>query len=353
MSSYHDILLQHVVPGFGVITGTFLTFAPYRAVLHASREGHLGHLNPTPWAVMLGKCIGWTTYAIMLGNYYVFIPNAIGYVLAIWLNVQAIKLHYENYRSGEMQTALIAALEEHSQKTFHRQELEDIVEKVLVAEDGIPTDMIWPISSAPTFTSNMDESDTENAHGDDLEGLSNDAASATEEDEEKAEDDGITSVFDGAAEAIVDFSALVWDVAAQKSPAPASHELLVIVISVVWLILIAVVSLGRSFLSENARLLTIGIAANLNLVFFYGAPLSSFATVIKTKSSNVIHVSTMVTTLLNGMFWFSYGIAIGNGFVYVPNGIGAFLGAIQFLLCLIFPRESSTRKRRVSWKVFM
>ena len=141
----------------------------------------------------------------------------------------------------------------------------------------------------------------------------------------------------------------------EKSPAPASHELMVLVISTIWLILIAIVSLGRPYITENARLLTIGIAANLNLLFFYGAPLSKIAIVIKTKSSKVIHVGTMVTTLLNGIFWFSYGTAIGNKFILVPNGLGALLGAIQFLLCLIFPRESSKskKKRRITWKVFV
>ena len=145
---------------------------------------------------------------------------------------------------------------------------------------------------------------------------SNDGAvnTCTEEDSEKESEDGNTSVFGGAAEAIVHFSTLIWDIAAQKSPAPASHELMVLVISAIWLTLIAIVSLGRPYITENARLLTIGIAANLNLLFFYGAPLS------KTKSSNVIHVGTMVTTLLNGIFWFSYGTAIGNKFILVPNG---------------------------------
>ena len=360
MTSYHDSLLQHVIPGLGVITGTFLSFAPYRAVLRASREGHLGHLNPTPWAVMMGKCLGWCCYAIMLGNMYVFIPNASGYILSIWLNVQAIKLNYENYRSGEMQAAIIAALEEHSQKTFYRQELEDIVEKVIIAEEGMPNNMIWPIACAPTFTSNADEQNNESLD-DEMETStcsSNDGAvdACTEEDSEKETEDGNTSVFGGAAEAIVDFSTLIWDIAAQKSPAPASHELMVLVISAIWLILIAIVSLGRLYFTENARLLTIGIAANLNLLFFYGAPLSKIATVIKTKSSNAIHVGTMVTTLLNGIFWFSYGCAIGNKFIFVPNGLGAVMGAIQFLLCLIFPRESSKskkKKRRVTWKVFV
>ena len=145
---------------------------------------------------------------------------------------------------------------------------------------------------------------------------SNDGAvdACTEEDSEKESEDGNTSVFGGAAEAIVHFSTLIWDIAAQKSPAPASHELMVLVISAIWLILIAIVSMGRPYITENARLLTIGIAANLNLLFFYGAPLSKIAIVINTKSSNVIHVGTMVTTLLNGIFWFSYGVAIKNKF---------------------------------------
>ena len=268
------------------------------------------------------------------------------------------QIKYENYRSGEMQAAIIAALEEHSQKTFYRQELEDIVEKVIIAEEGVPNNMIWPIASAPTFTSNAEDQNVESL--DELEistCSSNDGAvdACTEEDSEKETEDGNTSVFGGAAEAIVDFSTLIWDIAAQKSPAPASHELMVLVISTIWLILIAIVSLGRPYITENARLLTIGIAANLNLLFFYGAPLSKIAIVIKTKSSNVIHVGTMVTTLLNGIFWFSYGVAIKNKFIFVPNGLGALLGAIQFLLCLIFPRECTNikKKRRVTWKVFV
>jgi len=360
MSSYHDILLLHVVPGLGVITGTMLSFAPYRAVLHASREGHLGHLNPTPWAVMMGKCVGWVTYAIMLGNMYMFIPNASGYILSIWLNIQAIKLNYENYRSGEMQAAIISALEERSQKTFHRQELEGIVEKALFAEEGMPSDMIFPISSAPTIICSTDSNNVEEqivaSAGDDLENAtccSNDRAFGTDEDSERETEDGNASMFGGAAEAIVDFSSLIWDIAAQKSPAPASHELMVLVISTIWVILIAIVSFGRLYITENVRLLTIGIAANFNLVFFYGAPLSKIAAVIKTKSSNAIHVGTVVTTLLNGIFWSSYGFAIGDGFVFVPHGLGALLGAVQFLLCLIFPRESSKKKRQVTLKVFM
>ena len=46
-----EIILQIVFPTLGVCTGTFMSFAPYRAVLRASRNGTLGDLNPTPWSV--------------------------------------------------------------------------------------------------------------------------------------------------------------------------------------------------------------------------------------------------------------------------------------------------------------
>lgn len=90
-----------------------MTFAPYRAVLKASRDGTLvGDLNPTPWVFMLGNCCGWLAYAFLLQNMYVFLPNAPGFILAIWLNIQAIKLQYENHRSAELQTAIVNALED-------------------------------------------------------------------------------------------------------------------------------------------------------------------------------------------------------------------------------------------------
>jgi solute carrier family 50 protein (sugar transporter) len=47
----------------------------------------------------------------------------------------------------------------------------------------------------------------------------------------------------------------------------------------------------------------------------------------------------MITNTLNGIFWTAYGLAILDPFIYVPNGLGAVLGAVQILLCVIFPRR--------------
>ena len=94
------------------------------------------------------------------------------------------------------------------------------------------------------------------------------------------------------------------------------------------------------------------IIVNLNLVFFYGAPLSTIYQVLKTRSCASIHVPTMLTNTANGAFWFAYGVAVWDLFIVIPNGLGALLGVVQFVLRIVFPNreeecESSDGDTRV------
>jgi solute carrier family 50 (sugar transporter) len=140
----------------------------------------------------------------------------------------------------------------------------------------------------------------------------------------------------------IDFGKLVWDISSQKIQAPAPHETTTMCMVCIWLGAISFISLVS--LSQETRELFIGVLVNLNLVFFYGAPLSTILEVLKTKSSASIHTRTMFTNSCNSAFWTAYGLAIQDWFVYVPNGIGACLGAIQICLCLIFPRQQIKSK---------
>ncbi len=45
-------------------------------------------------------------------------------------------------------------------------------------------------------------------------------------------------------------------------------------------------------------------------------------------------------SLLNSFFWLSYGIAIRDEVICIPNASGFFLGVIQFVLCVVFSKES-------------
>jgi hypothetical protein len=61
--------------------------------------------------------------------------------------------------------------------------------------------------------------------------------------------------------------------------------------------------------------------------------------VLKTKNSSTIHIPTIFTNTANGVFWAAYGVAILDPFIAVPNALGAGLGVIQHLLCMMFPRS--------------
>jgi hypothetical protein len=124
--------------------------------------------------------------------------------------------------------------------------------------------------------------------------------------------------------------------------APAPHEKVVVLIVFIWTILISIISLARDVMSQETQRLVIGVAVNLNLLFFYGAPLSTIASVLQTRSSATIHIWTMLTNTANGTFWMVYGIAVLDYFIAVPNGIGALLGVFQMILCLLFPHKITT-----------
>jgi len=380
-ASIYSFILQTVFPTVGVFTGIFLNFAPIRAVLKASRDGSLGDLNPTPWVFMLGNCTGWLAYAFLLQNVYVLLPNAAGFVLAIWLNIQAIKLQYENHRSSELQQAIIAALDDldrSKHKTISKKVVTDLVEHVMM-EDQAPVDMIDPATTAPVLADDVtDVEDRGHFSLVDQEGglkeiaeegtttesnSSNYSTIATTskennidedsspKDESKREDDddgnwtmlGISnraiSFIPENVEAAVDYAGLIWDIAAQRTPAPASHEIMVVAISSFWLLLITLVVFTQEVWNESTRILIIGLTVNVNLIFFYGAPLSKIATVLETRCSKLIHIPTMICSLLNGSLWFVYGFAVQDYFIAVPNGLGAALGVVQLFFCLVFPRH--------------
>jgi len=285
---------------------------------------------------MLGNCCGWLAYSFLIQNFYVFVPNALGFVLAIWLNIQAIKLQYENHHSVDMQNKIIGALEDLDRSRhgwLDKHEVTETVEHV-IAEESIPMDIISPITTAPV----LEDADKRE------EGGGPDATTSTYQsiggdEENHTSDKSVIASVQGATEIIVDYASFIWDITAQKTPAPASHEIMVVGISILWLFLITVVVFGQQVLDETTRTLIIGIAVNANLIFFYGAPLSHIANVLETRSSRSIHKPTMITSLMNGTLWFVYGLEVRDYFIVVPNGFGAALGVIQFLLCILYPRH--------------
>ena len=50
------IVLEYVCPLLGAIFANLMFAAPLKDVRDAVKNGSLGKLNPTPWAVMTGNC---------------------------------------------------------------------------------------------------------------------------------------------------------------------------------------------------------------------------------------------------------------------------------------------------------
>ena len=89
------IVLDLLCPSLGVILATLTFAAPVRSLRdRLATKGCLGHLNPTPWAVMTGNCMGWIGYSYLTGDLFVLMANVPGLLVSVWLNVGACKLQY-------------------------------------------------------------------------------------------------------------------------------------------------------------------------------------------------------------------------------------------------------------------
>lgn len=278
MPSTGTIILEYVCPALGMIIGNVMFAAPVKKLHAAVERGSLGDLNPTPWAFMTGNCLGWVAYAFFLDNLFVFFANAPGFVLSVWLNLCAAKLQYAQHREEELRQSLTKYLKDSQNKK----------------EDGSTECSSRVLGPEPERES--------------------------------------------LQEKVVDVGKVVWQVTSQRTPAPAPHEKVVVFIVLVWVAIISIISFGVNRWSHSTRETIVGVCVNINLLFFYGAPLSTIWTVLKTQNSATIHIWTMATNTANGSFWTAFGIATSNPFIYVPNGIGAGLGLVQLVLILVFPR---------------
>ncbi|DBA77905.1 TPA: hypothetical protein ACH3X2_008332 [Trebouxia sp. C0005] len=81
-----------------------------------------------------------------------------------------------------------------------------------------------------------------------------------------------------------------------------------------------------------------GFAAAVSLVFFYTGPLSTLVKVVKHKDSSSLNPPFAIMVFINVVMWLSYGLAIKNPFIWVPETIGGALSTTALVLMMIFPR---------------
>mmetsp|Transcript_4093 Transcript_4093/g.7515 ORF Transcript_4093/g.7515 Transcript_4093/m.7515 type:complete len:620 (-) Transcript_4093:177-2036(-) len=283
------IILEYVCPIIGIVLATQMFLAPFKDVQKAIKSGSLGELNPLPWVFMLGNCIGWVFYSYLTRNFFLFAGNITGLIVSIWFNLSASNLLFKQQIA----------------------QLPDVINIVDEEQSGSTSD-----DSTMKLKQEQDQIEP------------------NEEEKELnlGKDDSYRSILPNQPPPITELPVFY--------TAPM-HDYQVMAMSLLWIIVFSVLGFGDS-ISTTGKQLIVGVTTNLCLVFFYGAPLSSIAIVLKTRNTATLHVPTMFTNTASSVFWGVYGAAVLDFFVMVPNLLGALLGFTQIVLYMIFPRVETT-----------
>ena len=113
------------------------------------------------------------------------------------------------------------------------------------------------------------------------------------------------------------------------------HERTVLWVLLFWLAVCSTIA-HMPTLTNYQREQIVGYVVNLNLCFFYFAPLTTMVEVCRTRNAASIHRPTTLMTCCNSFFWVAYGLAVNDAFIYVPNGVGLGFGLMQAALLGMF-----------------
>ena len=260
--------------------------APVQDLRHCLRKGSLGSLNPFPWVMMTGNCLGWTVYGYYTRDPFVVAANIPGLVLSLWLNTGAAKLQY------------------YQRMNEHR----------MTRDNRWDADPIAASAAAPSSSSHA-------------------ARHSRQHPEEEEEDAGSLDGQDHNARLLG-----TWTIPPEEFLVMVPQERSLLRVLVVW---VAVIVYVGWFSDNNNPASLVGLVVNVNLIFFYGAPLQTVRTVIVERNSNSIHVPTMVMNWMNTTFWIAYGLARRDPVIVLPNSVGLTLGLLQGLLRAAYPSASS------------
>ena len=352
MLSPTEIVLEYVCPTLGLVTAILMWLAPVRDLRSAVRRGAgLGDLNPTPWAFMLGNCLGWSSYGVLTSNWFVFWANYPGFLISCWLNLGAVKLIYAFHHTNETRRSLAEYLSSASSMVVAKEDRpndEDRNERDARVRQPLSREII---DQDPAGTTSVEYGD----------GTSVDASPSSQSMEDPSADAAVaadapdhTPAEHDQQHEPGDWVKIVWEVTSQTTPAKAPHDHLVVGMVIVWSLVLAGIGFFAAPGSGNADgpgQTVVGYVVNLNLIFFYGAPLTAIGRVLRSQRSDSLHVPTMMTNTSNATFWTAYAIAINDPFIYVPNGLGVVLGVIQLVLNVIFPKSARPTSAAVTTTV--
>ncbi|KAK2965877.1 hypothetical protein RJ640_024719, partial [Escallonia rubra] len=93
---------------------------------------------------------------------------------------------------------------------------------------------------------------------------------------------------------------------------------------------------------EGSRRTFVGVLCATFTVLMYASPLSVVRTVIKTESIEYMPIFLILSLFANGWVWFVFALLLKDFYVLVPNAVGIVLGSVQLIVYLMYKNKSST-----------
>ena len=91
-----------------------------------------------------------------------------------------------------------------------------------------------------------------------------------------------------------------------------------------------------SEVSHGERTFLLGAYGSAICVILFASPLSTVREVVVTANAATIYAPLTIAQCSNCLMWTIYGLAIGDIWVYGPNGTGLCLGLVQLALKLVY-----------------
>lgn len=93
------ISVTDAVPLVANVLGWARFMSPIREVIQIRRDKQLGELNCFPFAAAILNTTGWSVYAILKPNFYIFTGDAPGLICSLWMLLSLYP--YSSYRNQE------------------------------------------------------------------------------------------------------------------------------------------------------------------------------------------------------------------------------------------------------------
>lgn len=338
--------------------------APIGDLRTALLKGRLGDLNPFPWVMMTGNCVGWIFYGYYLEPRDAFIvaSNMPGFMISLWLNFGAAKLQYKELWENSFNKNTTAGINNnHSNTTTTKSCGLDQERQIPPTPPPPPLQSQTGLLPSPSSKHGKDS-----CNDDDDEAIANGVIHHHQQQSQllpppkqriilpptpplPRENQPEEQWPSGGRRRRQHWKRRLQKNNKKKKKNKSRFNPEEQLISVpqeeglfrvlsVWLAVVIVVHwIGQS---RQAAVRTIGIVVNMNLIFFYGAPLQTMQRVIFVdRHSNTVHRPTMYTSLACSSFNFLYGVAKLDPLMMLPNAVGFVMGLLQCLLCLCFPRR--------------